>query len=69
PLASDGRFDAGTAQVSTYALVGPMYFLFFAAVMAGGALLFIFVAIFYRERTFVRGAADASDAEALAEEH
>jgi POT family proton-dependent oligopeptide transporter len=69
PLASDGRFDAGTAQVSTYALVGPMYFLFFAAVMTGGALLFIFVAIFYRERTFVRGAADASDSEALAEEH
>jgi POT family proton-dependent oligopeptide transporter len=68
PLVSEGQFNADAAQVSTYALVGPMYFLFFAAVMTGGALLFIFVALFYRERTFVRDAA-ASDSEALAEEH
>ncbi|HEY1076394.1 MAG TPA: MFS transporter [Fontimonas sp.] len=54
PLVSQGEFSSAKASVSTYALVGPMYFLFFAAVMAVAAVLFIFVAIFYRERTFVR---------------
>ncbi|NKF21067.1 POT-type proton-dependent oligopeptide transporter [Solimonas marina] len=68
PLVSEGQFDAAASQVSTYALVGPMYFLFFTAVMAGGALLFIFVAIFYREKTFVR-AAEAGGNEVAAEEH
>ncbi len=39
-----------------------MYFLFFAAVMVAGAVLFIFVALFYREKEHVRedGAALAS---------
>jgi len=54
PLVTTGSFDAAKAQVSTYALVGPMYFLFFAAVMVAGAVLFIFVALFYREKEHVR---------------
>jgi len=40
--------------VSTYALVGPVYFLFFAALMGGMAVLFIFFAVSIKERTFVR---------------
>jgi POT family proton-dependent oligopeptide transporter len=68
PLSSEGRFDASAAQVSTYALVGPMYFLFFTAVMAAGAVLFIFVALFYRERTFVR-ADEPAGSEVVAEGH
>jgi POT family proton-dependent oligopeptide transporter len=40
--------------VSTYRLVGPMYFLFFAGAMAALAVLFVFVAMMYREQTFVR---------------
>jgi Dipeptide/tripeptide permease len=53
-LRSSGTFDAAQAQVSTYALVGPWYFLFFAGVMVAAALLFIVVALFYRERSHVR---------------
>jgi uncharacterized membrane protein len=34
--------------------VGPEYFNFFAEVMAGVSVLFIFVAMFYREKTHVR---------------
>ncbi|SER02968.1 proton-dependent oligopeptide transporter, POT family [Solimonas aquatica] len=55
-LMSQGAYRA-SAKVSTYALVGPAYFLFFAGVMAVGALLFIVVAMFYRERVYVREAA------------
>jgi proton-dependent oligopeptide transporter, POT family len=40
--------------VSTYTLVGPMYFLFFAALMAAAAVLFIFYAMWFKETTFVR---------------
>lgn len=54
PLASSGSFDAGQVQVSTYSLVGPMYFLFFAALMAAVALLFVFYAMWFKETTFVR---------------
>lgn len=54
PLASSGSADAATAQVSTYTLVGPVYFLFFAGLMAAAGVLFVFVALGYRERTFVR---------------
>ena len=53
-LATRGSFDEQHAQVSTYALVGPAYFMFFAKLMAAVALLFIGVAYFYRERTYVR---------------
>ena len=54
PTITRGTFDAGHAEVSTYALVGPAYFLFFAKLMAAGAVIFIAVAYFYRERTYVR---------------
>jgi len=54
-VASTGQFKQATAEISTYKLVGPMYFLFFAALGGGAAVLFIFVAGFYREKTYVRG--------------
>ena len=54
PTVTRGSFDAQHAQVSTYALVGPAYFMFFAKLMAVVATLFIAVAYFYRERTYVR---------------
>jgi proton-dependent oligopeptide transporter, POT family len=54
PTATRGAFDAQHADVSTYALVGPAYFMFFAELMAVVAVLFIAVAYFYRERTYVR---------------
>jgi POT family proton-dependent oligopeptide transporter len=54
PVASSGEFNVAQAQLSTYRLVGPEYFKFFAALMAGMGLLFIFVAMLYKERTFVR---------------
>ncbi len=60
PTVSRGRFDARHASVSTYALVGPAYFMFFAKLMAAVAVLFIAVAYFYRERTYVRAQAAAS---------
>jgi len=54
PLASTGSFVAEQASVSTYKLVGPMYFLFFAALMAGVAVLFVFYAMWFKETTYVR---------------
>ncbi|MDD3763081.1 MAG: MFS transporter [Nevskiales bacterium] len=68
PVVSSGEFDVASASVSTYALVGPMYFLFFAGVMAVASMIFVFVAIFYREKTFVRDDAEP-EAELVAEEH
>jgi POT family proton-dependent oligopeptide transporter len=55
PVSSTGAFDrAKGAEVSTYRLVGPEYFYFFAEVMGVVAVLFIFVAMLYREKTYVR---------------
>ncbi len=54
PTVSRGSFDTQHAEVSTYALVGPAYFMFFAKLMGAAAVLFIGVAYFYRERTYVR---------------
>jgi POT family proton-dependent oligopeptide transporter len=54
PLATHGSFVAASAQVSTYRLVGRDYFLFFAALMAGTAVVFVGVATRYRDRTHVR---------------
>ncbi|HEX4872719.1 MAG TPA: hypothetical protein VFV27_10420 [Nevskiaceae bacterium] len=54
PVKSTGSFDAAQAEVSTYSLVGPVYFLFFAALMAGVSVLFIFYAMWFKETTFVR---------------
>jgi POT family proton-dependent oligopeptide transporter len=56
PVVSSGQFDAAHAQVTTYKLVGPNYFLFFAGMGGAIAVLFVFVAGFYRERTYVREA-------------
>lgn len=53
-VVSSGMFATDKAEVSTYALVGPVYFLFFAALMGGMAVLYIFFAIWFKERTFVR---------------
>jgi proton-dependent oligopeptide transporter, POT family len=57
PVTSSGEFKPERAQVTTYKLVGPMYFLFFAGLGGAVAVLFVFVAGFYRERTYVRDAA------------
>ncbi|MEK6806285.1 MAG: MFS transporter [Pseudomonadota bacterium] len=53
PVATLGDF-AATAEVTTYRLVGPQFFLFFAALMAGVGGLWIFVAMAYVEKTHVR---------------
>lgn len=53
PVASTGTWDA-KAEVSTYYLVGPAYFLFFIAVMCVLGLVFIVYASFYKEQDFVR---------------
>jgi POT family proton-dependent oligopeptide transporter len=54
PVASSGAFQASTAEVSTYRLVGPEYFNFFALMMCFVGLLFIVVAVFYKEKTHLR---------------
>ncbi|HEU4408144.1 MAG TPA: MFS transporter [Polyangiaceae bacterium] len=54
PVATVGRFDAAKAQVSTYKLVGPQYFNFFAMAMAAVGLVFIVVAVLYKEKTHLR---------------
>jgi POT family proton-dependent oligopeptide transporter len=61
PLVTSGQFDAAKATVSTYTLVGPAYFLFFAEIMAGAAVLFVFVAAFLPEATYVRADAAGED--------
>ena len=59
PVASTGTFNVAKAQVSTYKLVGPQYFNFFAMVMAGVGVLFILVAAMYREKTHLRDESQA----------
>ena len=54
PVATTGSWDAKGAKVSTYRLVGPEYFNFFAYMMAALGVIFIGVAMAYREKTFVR---------------
>ena len=56
PVTSTGVYDVQKGDVSTYALVGPVYFLFFAALMGGIAVLFIVFAMWTKERTYVRDA-------------
>lgn len=53
-VASTGEFKPATGQVSTYKLVGPMYFWFFAIMAAVAGLVFIFVSGLYREKIHVR---------------
>jgi len=62
PIATIGSFEAGKAETSTYKLVGPQYFNFFAGAMAAVGVIFIFVAMFIKEKTFVRE--DEGDAKA-----
>jgi POT family proton-dependent oligopeptide transporter len=54
PVVTRGVFDAAKAEVSTYRLVGPEYFNFFAIMMTCMGILFVFVAMFYREKTHLR---------------
>ncbi len=54
PVATQGTFDAAKAQVSTYRLVGPEYYNFFTLLMSAVGLLFIVVAMLYKEKTHVR---------------
>jgi len=60
PVVTTGDWDAAHAEVSTYKLVGPEYFNFFAYAMAAMGVVFIFVAMAYRERTYVRADGDAA---------
>jgi POT family proton-dependent oligopeptide transporter len=62
PVATAGAFEGAKAEVSTYKLVGPQYFNFFALVLVGVGLLFIVVAVFYREKTHLRDEAEPEKA-------
>ena len=53
-VATTGRWNAMEAAVSTYKLVGPQYFNFFAYWMAAFGVVFIGVAMLYREQDHVR---------------
>jgi hypothetical protein len=59
PVATTGTFDTVKGKVSTYWLVGPVYFLFFIGVMLFFGVIFIFAAMMYKEQTHVRDAAAA----------
>jgi POT family proton-dependent oligopeptide transporter len=51
---TSGTWNQAGAVVSTYKLVGPQYFNFFAFWMAAFGVLFIGVAMLYREQVYVR---------------
>jgi proton-dependent oligopeptide transporter, POT family len=53
-VATSGDWNRAGASVSTYKLVGPQYFNFFAFWMAAFAVVFIGVAMLYREQVYVR---------------
>lgn len=59
-VVSSGAFDGAHATVSTYRLVGPQYFEFFAMMITAMGVLFIFFASRYRERTHLRDEAPAA---------
>jgi len=56
PLQTRGQWAPDKARVSTYALVGPDYFLFFSKVLGAVAVLFVLVAMMVREAIYVRQA-------------
>jgi POT family proton-dependent oligopeptide transporter len=63
PIASTGAYVADKSKVSTYALVGPQYFNFYAGLISIVGVLFIGVAILYKEKNHYReddGAAAAA---------
>ena len=53
-LTTEGTFNTEKGSVATYRLVGPEYFLFFAAMLTVLGLFYIVVAMRYPERDFVR---------------
>jgi POT family proton-dependent oligopeptide transporter len=53
PLRTRGVFNP-KAEISTYYLVGPMYFLFFIGVMCLMGVIYIFFAMAYKEQDHVR---------------
>jgi POT family proton-dependent oligopeptide transporter len=59
PVATSGQFVAGAVQASTYKLVGPMYFLFFAGLAVAAGLVFTFFTGLYPEQTHVRDEAES----------
>jgi POT family proton-dependent oligopeptide transporter len=60
PVVTKGLFNSG-ADISTYKLVGPQFFMFFSYLMLGVGVLWIFVAMRVKERTFVRLETESSD--------
>lgn len=46
------------AEISTFKLTGSNYFYFFSALMGGTALLFIILAIFYKEEVYIQSEKD-----------
>jgi hypothetical protein len=54
PVVTSGTWQGGPASVSTYRLVGPEYFNFFAYLMFACGVVFIGVAMLYREQVHVR---------------
>ena len=53
PVVSTGSFSS-MVKVSTYWLVGPMYFYFFVGIMLVMGVIYIFFAMAYKEQTHVR---------------
>lgn len=53
PVALTGEYKPG-AQVTTYKLVGPQFFMFFCYLMIGTGILWIFMSMRVKEQTFVR---------------
>ena len=53
PVQTQGEYKR-SGEVSTYYLVGPNYFYFFVAVMTVMGIIFVFVAMAVKEKTFVR---------------
>jgi proton-dependent oligopeptide transporter, POT family len=53
-VATAGTYVQMKDEVSTYKLVGPMYFYFFVGVMCVMGVIYVFFAMAYKEQTFVR---------------
>lgn len=61
-LVTTGEANVGKLSVSTYALVGPQYFTFFAKLLGAAGLIYLLVSVVLKETTHVRkdGPAEAS---------
>lgn len=66
PVVTQGVYQR-SGEVATYRLVGPDYFTFFVGVMGVMGIVFVFVAMAVKEKTFVRED-DESEPELVAEE-